>query len=65
MAYNIYVTDYGEVRVSDREAMALQLAADVRRELRGTPFLSEEAAQRLLGRECACEAVARQKFERA
>jgi hypothetical protein len=69
MYCDIYVTDWGSVRVSGDEARTLGMAADARRELAGSPFLDTPVAKRLFAREAAiidaCERVARHKFEAA
>lgn len=61
---NLYVTDYGEVRLSDREASILQTAQDARRKL-GSPFINSSIAMKLFGLERAiidaCERAARRK----
>lgn len=62
---NIYVTDFGEVRISEREREILQCADDARRELAGSPFLESAPARRLLAKadsiKAACVRVAYSK----
>jgi hypothetical protein len=47
---NVYVTDFGEVRISQREANILALEQDIKRELSDSPFLEQPHVRRVLAK---------------